>query len=467
MNNKTLLLFAFIMASVPLVTAQASDGILSPIKWKYGYGDGSKANTIGSQRRQDIPPSFTTSPGTGYSPAQVAGAYCFNLTNTTGNGSGSVLAIVVAYGSPTIQSDLNVFCSQYGLPTTSLSIVYPSGQPRAKNSGWAAETMLDVEWSHAMAPGAKIVVVVSPDDSLNNLLTAVNYAVATSKADVVSMSWGAQEFVGEIACDSYFNHSGVSFVAAAGDTAGVVDWPAVSPYVLAVGGTSLQINSLSGSITSETAWGSGGGGVSRYEQLPSFQAGFNVNSGRGIPDVSYLADPYTGVNVYLTDPISRTGGWAVYGGTSVGAPQWAALLARRKSLGNSGSTTFQSSLYAECKSGLSPWIRDITSGSNGHPAVIGYDLCTGLGSPNAIQIASIPSVASTLSPTPNPTPAPATTPLPTPVTRNPSSPTPTPTPSATPMPSLSPTPTPSQGGQSSGNESWGSWWSYGYFRWNR
>ena len=465
MNNKILLLFAFIMASVPLVTAQASDGILSPIKWKYGYGDGSKANMIGSQRRQDVPPSLTTSPGTGYSPAQIAGAYGFNLTNTSGNGSGSVLAIVVAYGSATIQSDLNVFCSQYGLPATSLSIVYPSGQPREKNSGWAAETMLDVEWSHAMAPGAKIVVVVSPDDSLNNLLTAVNYAVATSKADVVSMSWGTQEFIGELASDSHFNHPGTSFVAAAGDTAGVVDWPAASPYVLAVGGTSLQINSLSGSITSETAWGSGGGGVSRYEQLPSFQAGFNVNSGRGIPDVSYVADPYTGVNVYLTDPVSQTGGWAVYGGTSVGAPQWAALLARRKSLGNAGSAAFQTSLYAKCNSGFSPWLRDITSGSNGHPAVIGYDLCTGLGSPNAAQIASIPSVASISSPTLIPIHAPTETPLPAPVISNPSSP--TPMPSATPIPSPSPTPPPSQGGKTSGNQTWGSWWSYGYFRWER
>jgi subtilase family serine protease len=452
MKNTSLILASLIITLGFVVSSLASDGVRSPIKWKYGYGDGFKANTIGSPRYQDIPPSLTASPGSGYTPAQIAGAYGFNLTNSAGNGSGSVLAVVVAYGSASMQSDLNVFCSQYGLPTTTLSIVYPSGQPRAKDSGWASETMLDVEWSHAMAPGAKIVVVVSPDDSLSNLLAAVNYAVTSSKADVVSMSWGTQEFFGELASDSYFNHPGTSFVAAAGDSASVVDWPAASPYVLAVGGTSLQINSLTGSISSETAWGSGGGGVSRYEQLPAFQAGFNVNSGRGIPDVSYVADPYTGVNVYLTDPITQTGGWAVYGGTSVGTPQWAALLARRKSLGNAGGTMFQSNLYAECKSGLSPWLRDITSGSNGHPATTGYDLSTGLGSPNAAQLATIPSAVVIPSPMPNPTPSSSATPLQTPVSRNPGVPTPSPTPISSPTPPQS-------------SQSWGSWWPFGHFHW--
>lgn len=461
--EKALVLFMALVLLSAVPNALASEGPVSaftPIKWKYAYNDGPRANTVGSMRNRDTAPSLLPSPGTGYSPSQIAGAYGVNLTNATGNGSGSMLAVVVAYGSPTIQSDLRAFCSQYALPAANLTIVYPLGQPLASSSGWAGETMLDVEWAHAMAPGASLVVVVSPDDSLNNLLACVDYAVAHEQANVVSMSWGSREFPGETALDGHFNHSGTGFVAAAGDAAAVVDWPAASANVLAVGGTSLSINPSTGAIASETAWSSGGGGPSRYEQIPSYQAGFNVNPGRGVPDVSIVADPYTGVNVYLTDPVSRQSGWAVYGGTSVGTPQWAAILARRVSSGNSGGL-FQTALYSACGQGFSPWIHDITSGGNGYPATVGYDLCTGLGSPDAAEISAIPADKGAVPPVPTATPAPTPVPrsAPGPVWPVPSPvPTATPAPSATPLPS--PTPLPVQGWQS-----WGSWWMYGYFHW--
>lgn len=378
--------------------------ITPPLKWKYGWKDGHKANTIGSLRGKDPLPAASTPLSSGYSPAQIAAAYRFNLIPSTGDGRGQIIAIVDAYGSPTIQSDLNAFCQQYGLPTTSVTVVYPQGQPSTVNSGWAAETMLDVEWAYAMAPGAKIVVVVAKDATLANLLGAVNYAYATVRANVVSMSWGTGEFSTEKNYDSYFNHPGTSYVAASGDTGAVVDWPAVSAYVLGVGGTTLAYDSLSGTVTSETAWSGSGGGVSKYVQIPSYQVGFNNNSGRGVPDVSYDADPYTGFNVYLTDPATGQGGWSVYGGTSAGAPQWSSLLARRASLGNGGSTLIESILYSASKTNYAGIFRDITSGSSGFLAVSGYDLATGLGSPLADKVAALPSPTASPSPTPSPTP---------------------------------------------------------------
>jgi subtilase family serine protease len=274
--------------------------------------------------------------------------------------------------------------------------------------------MLDVEWAYAMAPGAKIVVVVAKDATLGNLLGAVNYAYTTVHATVVSMSWGATEFSTEKNYDSYFNHPGTSYVAASGDAGSIVDWPAVSSYVLGVGGTSLVYDSLSATVTSETGWSGSGGGISKYVQIPSYQVGFNNNAGRGVPDVSYDADPYTGFNVYLTDPGTNLGGWYVYGGTSAGAPQWAALLARRASLGNGGSTLINTVLYSASKTNYPGLFRDITSGSSGLPAVTGYDLVTGLGSPLADKIAALAYPTASASPSPSASARPSASPSPTP-----------------------------------------------------
>jgi len=391
--------------------AHLNDSVTPPLRWKYGWKDGGRANTIGTFRSNNILPAATSTLPSGYAPSQIAAAYGFNLIATNGNGDGQTIAIVDAYGSPTIQSDLDTFCATYGIPSTTVSVYYPQGIPVA-NSGWAAETMLDVEWAHAMAPGAKIAVIAAKDNSISNLLGAVNYAYTTVRANVVSMSWGAADFSGSSTYNTYFNHPGMSFVAASGDIGAQADWPACSANVLGVGGTSLIVDS-NNQITSETAWSGSGGGVSSYVLIPSYQVGFNNNSGRGIPDVSYVADPYTGVAVYLTDPVARTSGWYVYGGTSAGAPQWAALLARRNSLGNGSSTTaINPILYGGAKTNYSGLFRDITSGTTGFPAVSGYDLATGLGSPIAQNVADLPSPG--VSPTPNPSPTPTPTPTPSP-----------------------------------------------------
>ena len=420
----TVLIWVIFISGIYSLTAQSSQSqglsrnfITPPLQWKYGWEDGDRANTVGTLRHKTPLPSANGFIGSGYGPSQIAHAYGFDLIATNGSGKGQTIAIIVAYGSPTLQQDLNVFCSQYGLPATNIPIIYPSGKPRSGDSGWASETSLDVEWSHAMAPQASIVVVVSPDNSINNLMGSVNYAVTNVKASVVSMSWGTPEFYGDNSYDSTFNNSSTVFVAAAGDNGAEVDWPACSPYVLGVGGTSLKC-STNGTITSESGWSGSGGGVSATETLPAFQVGWNVNSGRAVPDVSYVADPYTGMEVYCN------GSWAVFGGTSAGAPQWAALLARRGSLGNLLNAAFGTVLYGNASSFYATDLRDVTSGNNGYPCVTGYDLVTGLGSPVANQIAVMPQTPPQVAPTPTPSASP------------------TPSPTATPRPSPTPTPKP-------------------------
>jgi len=414
------------------VASAFSQTVKPAIQWKYGWRDGNKANTTGNAKSGDPIPAASTTLTSGYSPAQIATAYGFDKIASTG--AGKTIAIIDAYGSPNVQKDLNTFCAQYGLPQTTVNIYYPSGNPAKPDSGWASETALDVEWAHAMAPGATIALVVSPDASLTNLLAAVNYATGTLKATVVSMSWGAAESAGLKTYDSYFNKPGIDFVASSGDSGKGVEWPAVSPYVLGVGGTTLVTNASSGAVTSETAWNMSGGGLSVTQMLPTYQSGWNLSPGRGVPDVSYNGDPYTGVSVYFTDPTTNVGGWYIYGGTSAGAPQWAALLARRAALGNAGTNAIGTVIYAAAKTNYAGLLRDIISGSNGLPATVKYDFVTGLGSPIAPAVATLPNTGATPAPTPTPTPVPTPTPTPTP------KPTPVPTPTPTPKPTPSPTP---------------------------
>jgi subtilase family serine protease len=306
--------------------------------------------------------------------------------------------------STLVSDDLQIFDSQFGLPSCTVANgcvekMEPQGAPLT-DSGWALEISLDVEWAHAIAPGAKIVLVESSDNSLGNLLSAVDTAVGTS-AQQVSNSWGGGEFSGENTYDYHFDSTTASFTASSGDGGHGVEWPAASPYVISVGGTNL-VNGSSGNWVSETAWSGSGGGFSTIESRPSYQNNFNSNSNRAVPDVAYDGDPNTGFYVYDSVPILVTScncyeyGWWVVGGTSAGAPQWAALLA----IVNSGNTKLASAsfgtsnaLYGAAAGAPSnpPYTtnyHDITSGSNGCSQSVcnagpGYDEVTGLGSPQA------------------------------------------------------------------------------------
>lgn len=351
---------------------------------------------LGSMATYNSPPSGA------YTPAQIRSAYGFNnisFGSVQGDGTGQTIAIVDAYSDPKIQADLNTFDAQFGLPNTTVTQVNENGGtslPGTDSSGgWELEEALDVEWAHAMAPGAKIVLVAAGSANDTDLLQAVQ--TASNMANVVSMSWGGGEFSYEASYNSDFSKSGVAFVASSGDNGAPVSWPAVSPNVLAVGGTSLSLGS-GNSYRSESGWSGSGGGPSAYVSQPSYQQGVvTQTSARANPDVSYNADPYTGFAVYDTYKYSgRSYGWVQLGGTSAGAPQWAALLAiadqgralnGQSALDSSNPQGVQTTLYQNAGSGI---FHDVTSGySTGYPyysAGRGYDYVTGLGTPKADQV---------------------------------------------------------------------------------
>jgi len=328
-----------------------------------------------------IQPFITSSP-TGYSAAQIRHAYGFDQLNN--NGAGQIIAIVDAFGSPTIQQDLDTFSRTFGLPTTTVKVFHPQGTG-GSDSGWALETSLDVEWAHAVAPGATIAVVVARSASFANLLAAVDYAVNTVGAKQVSMSWGSGEFSSEANQDFHFNRSGVAFFASSGDNGAGVEWPAVSPNVVAVGGTTLRLTAQ-GTVSSETAWSGSGGGVSAFEGRPGFQNGWQTRAGRGVPDVSYDADPATGFSVFITNFNGSTG-WITVGGTSAGAPQWAGIAALVNSHRSQSLSGWNTALYGIANTNYMAFYRDITSGNNGgFGATRGYDFVTGLGRPVSTQL---------------------------------------------------------------------------------
>jgi subtilase family serine protease len=380
---------------------------------------------------------------TGLTPAQVRHAYGFDsisFTGTAGDGRGQTIAIVVAGDDASIVADLHAFDAQFGLPDPALTKVAPYGASAADPS-WALETALDVEWLHAVAPGANILLVQAKSGNIGDLINAADYARQQPGVSVVSMSWGSAEFSVETYLDGTFTtpagHGGVTFVAAAGDrgAAGAL-WPALSPNVLAVGGTQLTTDAA-GNYLSESAWGSSGGGTSAYEAAPAAQAAVTKNSRRTGPDVSYNAAPATGFAVYSSTSPNGQRGWTVAGGTSTGVPQWAGLLAianQGRALAGKGALTDAVSAIYNLPAGD---FHDVTTGGNGAVnAIAGYDAVTGRGTPYANRIVSDLVGGTTSSPTPTPAPSPTPSPSPAPA------PTPTPAPAPTPVPVPSPAPTP-------------------------
>ena len=309
---------------------------------------------------------------TGLSPATIKSAYSFPTSSTAG--AGKTIAIVDAYDDPTAESDLGVFSSQYGLPacTTANGCFAKVNQtggtsyPR-KDAGWALEISLDVQWAHAIAPGAKILLVEANSNSFTNLLAAEDYAKA--HAQYVSNSWGGSEFSGEQSYDSHFVQNGVSFFVSSGDAGLPAEYPSASPNVISVGGTTLHFSGST--LTSETGWSGSGGGCSVYETKPATQStgSVNCNGKRATPDVSLNADPASGVSVYDTTRYQGQQGWFTVGGTSASAPMWAGRSAVAGAVVNSAYVYGNSVTY-----------RDITSGNNGANALVGYDLVTGRGS---------------------------------------------------------------------------------------
>jgi subtilase family serine protease len=360
---------------------------------------------------------IAATPATGaYVPVQVRDAYGVEdiyFNGTPGTGAGQTIAIIDAYNDPDIITDANTFSTDYGLPTfnsggPTLQVLSETGTttlPANSTPGqWDVEESLDVEWAHAIAPDANIILFEASSSSTTDLDTAIQTAAQTAGVSVVSMSYSTYEVlyyvsgIDESSTDSVYTtpagHQGVTFLASTGDQASpALGYPAVSPNVVGVGGTSLLVGT-DNSYISESAWSGGGGGLSLEESQPSYQSG-EVNGVtsdvRSSPDVSMDADPETGVIVIDTYdsffPIQ-------VGGTSLSTPMWAGLiaiadqgLALRGQSSLNGVTQTLPMLYALPSSDFN----DITTGDNGFPATTGYDLVTGLGTPIANLL--IPALA--------------------------------------------------------------------------
>jgi subtilase family serine protease len=357
---------------------------------------------------------------------QYYGFNSINFGTTPGDGSGQTIAVVAPWNDPNIGADLQQFDIAMGLSDApSFSVVpqpftAPANAQQGDPSGNVGiEISGDVEWAHAIAPGAKIILVVAQSDSAYDLFTSARYAASLPNVSVVSMSWGETEgnFINELLGQPIGNyekgfdqdfttpsgHIGVTFVASSGDYE-LPLYPALSPNVLAVGGTTLlqNISASSGGNTvtyQETRWDNSGGGQSLYEPEPSYQTGVQSSGMRQIPDVAMEALP--GVSVY--DSYDTTGGhWLPssqpFAGTSLAAPMWAGLIAiANQGLTSRGSPTLENQeamdgLYSAYAEAPSVFFNDL-----GTP---GYNEVTGLGSPIApAVVAALTGIIATPTPT--------------------------------------------------------------------
>jgi len=370
-----------------------------------------------------------------YSPQDLRQGYNFPGRLT---GTGQTIVLIDAYGSPTIQSDLAVYDQEFGLPAAKLKIYYPSGSPvynplqDHSETSWAEETSLDVEQSHGLAPGATIDLVVAPNNSGDALNNAEQYAVSNQLGQVMSMSFGAPEdaFNGNndqlAQAEGIYQQAvsqGMSVFASAGDsgaTEGTASatalFPASDPLVTSVGGTDLFLSNH-GAYKSETTWndsipalcpfgcsagaiGATGGAPSILFSQPAYQeADGSGYSGRTVADVSFNASVYTATMIYLGFLGGSNNGFYFFGGTSEGSPSWAAITALAdeaagQQLGELNPLLY--SIYANPRAYAADFHNIYGPGQNnafdsliGYPATApGYNLPTGLGTPNVSNLIS-------------------------------------------------------------------------------
>jgi hypothetical protein len=311
----------------------------------------------------NIPPiSDVTTPANllpGYHPADIRSRYALPSQN-----AGGTVAVVDAYDDPAAETDLSVYRNTFGLPPCTsqngcfrkLNQAGQAGAFPALDSGWDEEISLDLDMVSAVCPNCNIVLVEANTPSFDDLGAAVDTAAALHPM-AISNSYYGPEWSGETSYDAYYHHTGIAITVSSGDQVSSF-YPAASPYVTAVGGTSL---SGSAGAWSETAWTYGGQGCSWYEPKPSWQ-GTSGCTKRSTVDVSVVADPQTGVTMYD----STAGGFLVAGGTSIGAPIVAAAYAL--------SANPQGPAYSYSHRS---YFHDL--------ATSGYDLATGLGSPSGVR----------------------------------------------------------------------------------
>jgi subtilase family serine protease len=367
---------------------------------------------VSATGQQAQPGTFTVP--VGFTPLEVRSAYGINAIGTgssKADGSGQTIAIVDAYNDPRITADVNAFDKElvlapdgpsifkkYGPAKSFLTVLNQNGQkinPAKATApspdpthGWEREESLDVEWAHAIAPGARIDLVEVGE--LDSLPAGVVVARRLPGVSVVSLSWGQPEFASEQSLDRVFapapRRPHVTFVAASGDQGSSAPWyPAFVPGVVAVGGTTLATGA-NNSYLMETGWSGSGGGISEFEPEPAYQLGVQ-NTGRlTTPDVVFLANPARGTAIYDSYD-SASDPWEISGGTSLAAPCWAGLIAianqMRVARGGhplEGATQTLPALYSLPEADF----HDVVAGSDGSfTAGAGYDEVTGLGSPVA------------------------------------------------------------------------------------
>ena len=397
-----------------------------------------------------VQPMISSSAVTTYTPAQIRAAYNLpalpaasalpTAAQAAQLGAGQTIYIVDAMHDPNTAAELAAFNTKFGLPgcTTkaiatnaalplaaapagggcTFSVVYATANAAmtatapAYDAGWATEIALDVQWAHATAPLARIVLIEAPDASITSLLGAIRLANAIGPG-AVSMSFGGGEGSWTNSVDTTFAAANMTYLAATGDSGAAVAWPSVSPRVLAVGGTTLTYTG-SGS-RSEVGWASTGGGISAYTATPSYQAntvpGVGTLAHRAVADVAMNADPATGQFVAIISPGTSSPRWLSVGGTSLSTPQWAGVVAAanavRAQVGKAALGAAHELLYRQVASVPGTYaaaFADVTRGSNGGcsscVAKAGYDPLTGLGTP---QVASL---MATLAGAATPTPAP-------------------------------------------------------------
>jgi subtilase family serine protease len=362
-----------------------------------------------------VEPAVVGTAPAGFTPAQIRRAYGFdNITfgdgTIKGDGEGQTIAIVDAYNDPNITSDLAVFNDTFALPAMdgqngdpTFSVVLQPQQPvkvKGKwvtptiptNASWALEASLDVEWAHAIAPQANIVLLEAADSTYPNMLTMIDTARKMANVSVVSMSFSGAESSTELYRDTYLTtpagHTGFTFVACTGDVGAPAQWPATNPNVVSVGGTTLTTDA-DGNYISESAWSGSGGGVSAYENKPAYQSALPYTM-RATPDIAYNGAQASHYSVYdtITTP-SGNSGWITVYGTSAGAPQVSALIAianqGRALLGKAALDSAQAldMIYAAPSTDFHDIVTGGSTGTPAYPATPGYDLATGLGSPFA------------------------------------------------------------------------------------
>jgi subtilase family serine protease len=397
--------------------------------------------------------------GTCLGPDQVRAAYGFQPLLDKGiTGAGRTIVIIDAYGSDTLQQDFNTNSAYWGLPNQTIDVRYPDGPPDATSAanrgGWKGETTLDVNTAHAIAPDAKIILVVAKSNSDSDILSATKYVADNNLGDVVSQSYGeAEQCMDRSLLDQQqalfqrMSDEGMTLIASAGDDGAAqpacdghglikaASTPASDPNVTAIGGTDLvstpatgtQKTSTSaspsfekkpgGDYISESVWNegeglSGGGGISTVYSKPSYQNGFVSGSMRQIPDVTYEASFAHAILVIMSctaaDPAAcGQAGTFVFGfaGTSAGSPQWAGLVALADQTKGGRIGSMNSALYSLAGSNAS-YYHDVTVGDNSVPAdpdtpgtpitgfsaTKGWDAASGLGSPKANSL--VPALAS-------------------------------------------------------------------------